>query len=744
MIRIRTGASWRHDPRVGALRRAGAPARAAAARALVDALSLEVDGVDIAAGRAEAPLLPSLEALLRAVARVVGGALHATVPFPDGEIELVIRRRDAMALLTVVALTRPTRLLARDVEVEVEALAAAALEASAAFARDLGEILPDAASREVRRLREAERHLRRTEPVQPRRPATVSRPRPPRFGGRATPVRCTLDLFDEDSLLGSYEGGRPDIGSLLVPGRLALVSAEGRELHPIEGIPFLALRDLGDAADALLAAARRGDARADVRLPGPVRAAPFTLAVDVAAARLAFPSGDVACSAHDLARAFAEAAAEFGRVARARNPRQAENAYLTELEAAAAGRIAQAEELAGGEIASPPAPIHRSPGARAVPQRPLGPGRLRRLSFRRAWTIDAGAPAGEGLFTTGRLAVVAGAAATVSVERRTGVVRWRAAGCAFAAAVPGAVLVVRGMMLAALSPRTGRLLWSRRVPGEIPSGACALARGPHLLAERGAVTALDPGSGRTLWRFEPPGAQRVVAAAFGGIAAIGADTGFLYGVDAAGRTAWRLRAPGPVLRPPSAVAGMCLALAASDPGTALLAIEPGTGIRRFQAALDLVPSAQPLGWSRRIAVGGGIGGDPAVTALERTGAVAWTVAPALSGPATIAAAGALLVVRDRSGALVALRRDGQVSWSRAARPAHGPPGTAAPAVVRGTVLAPVGDGLAALDARTGEIVGAVPGAAPAALSVDEALGIAAMDADGLAGGWRLATHLSVL
>ncbi len=71
-------------------------------------------------------------------------------------------------------------------------------------------------------------------------------------------------------------------------------------------------------------------------------------------------------------------------------------------------------------------------------------------------------------------------------------------------------------------------------------------------------------------------------------------------------------------------------------------------------------------------------------------------------------------------------------------------GTAAPAVARATVVVPAADGLAALDARTGEIVGAIPGAAPARLSVDAGLGVVAMDADGVASGWRLATHLSVI
>src|SRR6266542_3288578 len=94
MVRIRAGTAWRHDPalRAAARHRVG-PERTAAAREVVGALALEVDGVDIAAGLAEGPLLPSLEALLRAVARVVRGEPQATVPFADGAVELLVRRR---------------------------------------------------------------------------------------------------------------------------------------------------------------------------------------------------------------------------------------------------------------------------------------------------------------------------------------------------------------------------------------------------------------------------------------------------------------------------------------------------------------------------------------------------------------------------------------------------------------------------------------------------------------------------
>ncbi len=746
MIRIRTGASWRHDPVLrAALRRATGPARAAAARAVVDALALEVDGIDIAAGRAEGPLLPSLEALLRAVARVVAGAPHATVAFPDGETEVLLRRSGASAFLTVVALSRPSRVLAQDVEVEVEDLAAAALEASAELCRELAEVLPEGAAREARGLRAAAHDLRRVEAAPPPRPGPLASRRPPRSAARAGRIACLLELADDDGFLAAYEGGRPDLGSLLVPGRLALLSPDGGELCALRGLPFLALRDLGAACDGLLGALRRGDLRHAIPLARAGRAAPTSLEIDLAAGTLVAPGRPaVPCPPLDLARALAEAAAEFGRVARARNPRQAENAYLAELEAGAADRLAQIEELTEGDRADSRGASGRAPVTRGPPQRALGPGRLRRLSFRRVFTMDVGAPASEGLLLAGGVVAGAGAAAVIAVERATGGLLWRAGGCDFAWALPATLLVARGGTLAAHAVRTGGIRWSRPLPGALPSGAIALARGPFVLVEAGTLTGLDPGSGRTLWRFEPPGATRLHAAAFGGIAAAGADTGFLYGLDAAGRLAWRLRGPGPFERPPAAAGRLCLAAAAVDPGAALIAVDPATGARAWEQPLDFLPAGPPLPWGRRIVAAGAMAGDPAVTVLDRGGAPAWTAAPPLlAGAPTIAVAGAFLVARDPRGAIVALGRDGAVRWSRPARP-EPPPGGAPPAVARGTVIVPAGDGLAALDARTGEIVGAIPGASPWRLSVDAALGIAAMDPDGSASGWRMATHLSVL
>lgn len=753
MIHIRTGGAWRHDPRLtAALARAPASGREAL-RGVVDALAIEVEGVDITAGRAEGPLLETLEDLLRAVARVVGGASHATVAFADGGLELLVRRRDPAVLLTVVSVGRPSRVLARDVEVDLEQLAAAALDAAADLCRELAAVAPGTpgAAGGARRLQAAARDLRRTAPAPvadgpfPAPGAPSPPPRPARQApARDRSLSCRYELFaDEEGLLLAYEGGRPDLGSLLVPGRVTLLDPDGREVHALGGFPFLVLRDLSAFAGGVLDALRRGEGRHEGALArGRVGAVP--LAVDLRAGTFTVGGDALPCGPLELVRALAAPALAFGRAARARNPRQAENAVLVDLEAAASDRLALAEELEGGDLArsDPPA----SPGRAAAPapsHEPLGPGRLRRVGFRRAWRVDVGAPVNDGLHAAGRLLVAAGRDGLAAVDRHAGAVLWRTEGAELAFALPGAVLAVRAGRLTAHALRGGGARWTRPLPGEPPTGAVALARGPIVLADGGALTGLDPRTGRTLWRRPLPAASWAGLRAFGGIAAAAADTGLLYGVDAAGRLAWRVRSPGPLLGAPTAAAGACVVLAEVGAGAALLAVDPASGVRLWEAPLDLSPSGPAVAWGRRVAVGGTVAGDPVIAVLRPAGRVAWTVAPTLAGAPRPVAAGPLLAVRDAAGALAALDGDGRLRWTRPPPAVPGAAGAPPAAAARGLLLVG-GEGVSCVDAATGELLGAVPEVAPIRLEVDGALHLATLDADGVATGFALGRHLSVV
>jgi hypothetical protein len=174
----------------------------------------------------------------------------------------------------------------------------------------------------------------------------------------------------------------------------------------------------------------------------------------------------------------------------------------------------------------------------------------------------------------------------------------------------------------------------------------------------------------------------------------------------------------------------------------LLAVDAATGVRRFEAPLELVPAGAPEPWGRRLVVAGTIAGDPAVTAYDAEGAPAWTSAPPLSGALQALAAGRRLLVRDGLGALAALDRGGRVAWTRPAPEAtwRGPRPLA---LARDTVVVG-GDGLAFHAAATGELLGALPGVAASRLAVDGRLTVAALDLDGLLTVHRLATHLSLV
>jgi hypothetical protein len=176
----------------------------------------------------------------------------------------------------------------------------------------------------------------------------------------------------------------------------------------------------------------------------------------------------------------------------------------------------------------------------------------------------------------------------------------------------------------------------------------------------------------------------------------------------------------------------------------VLAVDPATGRRAWEARLDFAPDGRPAAFAGRLAVPGAVAADPVVAAVEPDGTVAWTVAPALGrGVPALAAAGGLLAVRGGDGSCAALERDGAVRW--ACRPGLGPPPPPAlpPHLVRGVVVVP-GDPVRAFDAATGAALGQARLPPPARLLVDADLGLAAVDGEGLVVQARLARRLGVV
>ena len=743
MIRVRIGESWKEDPRVRvALRRATGRSRPEAIRSIVDVVAIEVDGVDIAAGRTEGSLLGAAEGLVQALSRLVAGEDQASVPFQDGAVELLLRRRGPSALLSLVTLSRPARVLAREVEVDLGGLARATREAAALLCRDLAPVgTPPSILRRL--LRAAARLARAEAPPDsgPPLPAHQRRHRPRRRRGAPA---CSFEIRDEEGLLRGYRGPGADLGSLLVPGRVTLRDAHGGEILSAPGFPFLMLRDLAASAARLAAALQTGERRCAVALAGAGRRGGWSLSVDLRAGTLAVDGrAPIRCAPAALAQALLEAALDFCGAAAARNPRQAQNGHLIELRTGAEECLAHLREMLAGDLPSAPSAGVRPRRPPRPMRAPLGHGRTKRLVFRRSWQADVGAPAGEALYLSSGRLLACGGTAALCLDPGTGRPRWRGPGSSWSARAGDLLLLSTGERLLALEVGTGRLRWSRPEDGG-PRSAFVLAGGLLALEAGSCLRGLDPANGRTTWTFAPPGAARLHLTGFGSLSVAAADTGLVYGVDGSGRVSWRLRGPGPAAAPPLPHGQDCLALFRTERGASLLALDPSSGRRRWEAPLEFLPWAPPVPFAGLLGLAGAVGGEALVAALGPGGMPAWAASPSLgAGPLSLAALRGGLLARSADGSCAAWDRSGTALWARPAAADHPPPGLLAPRVLRGAVLVP-SDGIEVLDETSGVRLGAIPGVAPARLAVADDLSVFALDADGLVTAARLATRLGVV
>ncbi|HZZ84444.1 MAG TPA: PQQ-binding-like beta-propeller repeat protein [Anaeromyxobacteraceae bacterium] len=746
MIRIRIGQSWAHDASLRAAPDADAEALEEPGW-LVDAFAIEVDGVDLAAGRAERNAFGGARDLVGAAARLLAGSAREEVSFPEGEVQLLIRRRDAAALLSVVALSRPARLLARDVEVDLRAFAAAVAAAAEELAHALAAAAPALARRGgAAALLQAARALANA-PLRPGEGAAPSAAskvfaEPPYTPG----PRCRFELDAGEGLVESYRGPGADLGSLLAPGRVVLEL--GGSPLTIEAPPFLALRELARLAELVVAAVRSGagEAEAKVALPGRSRSLPLT--VDVARKTLTSTGRPpLAVEPLALAAAIHEAALALCEQLLARNPRQARNPWLADLREASGARLTVARELAQGDlpgaVTGPLAPAARPVSLAA----PLGPGRMKRLAFRTSWELDLGAPAGPGLARHGDLVLAAGEGGAAAVEAGTGRLVWRAPGAVWASLSGGLWLSTDGSALTARGVEDGEVRWEVPLPveGARVAGTASPAGGPLLVLAGGVIAALDWASGVIRWRFERAAAPVTALASFGGLAVAAGSTGTLYALEAGGRLAWRVHAPAPLVGGPEGWQGALLALCRGDRDGYLLALDPASGRRRFESPLQFAPAGAPLPLGQRLAVAGTVAGDPVVAALDPGGAVVWTTAPGLrdGDPPALAPLEGGLLAKAADGALAALSGDGAPRWSAGSAGRHPPPGNLPPHVARGLVVSPAEE-VAIYRAAGGEKVGTAPLSAPVRLLVEDDLSMLAMDAAGVVTAVRLATHLSVV
>ena len=747
MVYVRVAGTWKQDRSLrAALGRGGGEAQEAILHA-VDAIAIEVDGIDLCAGQAEGALVQNVEALGQGLLSLLAGRARAHVHFGEGGLELVVARRGASALLTVVTLRRPARVLARDVEIDLAELVRATHEAASALAAELRgfHAWTDPAARSLAalasRLEQARAAPESAPP--PLSPKAVTRPRT-ESGAPA----CTFELRDDADLIASYRPPGADLGSLLAPGRLVLRASDGRDIVATEGPPFLAFRELVAFAGRIAAAARR-ESTASASLAGRGRNAEVVLEADLASGSVvrdrvrSFP-----CPPLLLGRAICEAAGDLVGVVVARNPWQERNHWITELRSDAAERRAQIEEILAGDVVAPPGVSLRQRRVRALPATPLAPGRMRRMVFRRRWTADVGTPAALALGARAEHLLAAGSACVVALDPATGRERWRRSSGATAGWVRDEALFFSdGVGLVSVDPSTGADRWALPVD-RLPHGSVwdvrRVAGGGAVAVGPGSLAAIDP-SGRITWTFAPPAAVELRTAAHGPLVLAASDAGFLYALDAAsGQLRWRVHVPGPLAAVPTAHGAASMLVCTTDLGGSVVSIDPATGRRAFEVPLDVTPTSAPVAFAGLLGIAGSVGGDLVVTAVDPAGRLAWEDAPPLGpGPAALATLRSSLLAKTADGACAAIDRSGATIWTLRAACAHPPPANPPPVVARGVALVP-SEEVAAIDARTGAFLGGVPIPAPVRLVCDAALNAWGVDAEGVITAVRLETHLSVL
>ncbi len=740
MVRVRIGEGWALDPEVqSGLRAPRAADRREAVRALVDVVAIEVEGVDIASGRTEGPLASTVRALVEAVARLAAGADHASVPFDDGSVELLLHRRGGLAMLSVASLSRPSRLIAHDVEVDLPHLAEAVKEAARAFCHRISTIAPGAAT-----LPEVQALLRAAtrRPV-PSRPGVPARPGSParRTRRRRREATCSFEIHDEGARLATWRGPGADLASLLVPGRVSIRAPDGTPVLELAGAPFLLFRDLcaaatriasGPAGPVLFSLAGRGRG-------GAIR-------VEVSGGAVRVGSGPaVRCDPLALAHAILEGASDLCAVFRRRAPSQAGNELLVDLERSATAGLAEVEEARTGDRRAATPRRVRTPRVPRPAAHPLAAGTLRRVAFRRVASAEVGAPVGPGIRAGPEVALASGRDRVVALDARRGTRLWSAPGGESVAADGGLVAIRRGGTVECRDAASGVVAWTRPCPlGDPATATLLLVPGPRLLVSGGAeLVALDARGGERLWGFASPGAARLSILPLGALLVVGSSTGLVHALDAAGLPAWRLRGAGPLSTPPRAGARAVILCFASPVGGVATAVDPSTGARIFDAPIDFVPSGPPVRFAGRIAVAGRVAGDAFVAALEEDGRPAWLEPSPVPGvPALLPRPGGLLA-KGADGSCASLDRAGRVAWLRAREGRPVPPGNLAPALARGTVFVPAEE-VELLDAGTGGVVGRVPAHAPVCMTVGDDLTTWTVDAEGLVEGARLRGHLSIV
>ncbi len=315
------------------------------------------------------------------------------------------------------------------------------------------------------------------------------------------------------------------------------------------------------------------------------------------------------------------------------------------------------------------------------------------------WTLPLGKQGETGSQTLtgdGGLAMIRGFATLTVVDLTTGHVRWgRTAGNSLGPlAADGVVIAPAGGepsgKLLGYSSRTGRLLWTRTGMPSEPEPT--LASGLVVISRRDQVMALSPATGRTVWTvtFGTPGAA--VASGPGGVVVTTSNPDVLYLIGPkTGRVRWHVPYQGWQMLLDTGTDLLYEGAVAGGKGLRLVDLRAASGSVRWTAPAPASSSGRVLRFGAYAVVVGDTASrlhQPGVLAAFRltTGRLAWTASVPTFVQVPMVVAGADLLVQPTDASYGCVFLGGA-----------GGPGTAAPG---GAVTAP--PGAARRHAETGQ------------------------------------------
>ncbi len=702
MIRFRAGKSWLADEALVA--RLSARATSFDPAEVRDVLAVELEGVNITGGLDEGELLHTVRDLA-AAARALEAGCKAAIAL--GTASLLVVPNEDDALLTLVDLTPPARIISRDAAVNADSFCAAARACAEEMIADLSAIDPALAQSTYARALTA---LLQGAPKQSPKPSRQTIDSPSAIGewesAQFGSVRCGFRL-DGDACLRSCESDE-DLHALLDEGETWTVVGSRRISRC--GPPYLALREWLFSLESALRRETRGFAAAlrPADLPG-------------------------------AARAVIAATSDFLLRATRACPAQKKNLPLAELGKFALDFSARLSEIESGEVGGS---IARAVAiTRSTKQRPLAnAGPIRRLTFRKTGSVSTGPILEDGLAIFSDHVLVATSRGCTGLKARA--VAWRDDHriATLALGETGFAIALDDTGATCGFDFAHGLRWRHSGhEDQLESRLLALPSGQiGVTIARRNVVALDAANGNVLWRFTAPGARAVQAISAGDLVAVIADTGTLYGLHAlTGELAYRCALPGVPSGRPQIV------------GTALaVLVETQQGPRLFwRRTIDGAPISDHrcdadrghlFAFHDTVVVTGS-----STTLFARPGIEPRFVESAATLGAKFLATEQGICAIGPSGHVAAFTSTGDLLWSHAARDLPRSP-TVTPILKRG-ILFVAGEHVVALDAKTGQVLGRLPKHADEAtqIAVDEALRVFAAN-DEMVTVFELATHLSVV